>query len=267
MVKVGLVANSNPTGALKELEALLNNMGLDPQSAPFIDEWIDDHKKAKILNDMYEDQEIKMIFDVSGGDLANGIIDYLDYTIIKNNPKPFFGYSDLTCVINAIYTKTGNMSFLYQIRNIQDPKQHTDFKETILNHQDDLFTFNYHFIQGDHLEGIAIGGNIRCLLKLAGTSYFPDMKDKILFIESLGGESERIYSYLVQLRMLGVFDEIAGIILGTFTMMEKKNCQPDIEDLIKRMTDKPIVRTYEIGHGIHSKALIIGGYYCLGNKE
>lgn len=267
MVKVGLVANSNPTGALKNVEALLNNMGLDPQRAPFIDEWIDDHKKAKILNDMYEDQEIKMIFDVSGGDLANGIIDYLDYTIIKNNPKPFFGYSDLTCVINAIYTKTGNKSFLYQIRNIQDPKQYTDFKETILNHQDNLFAFNYHFIQGDHLEGIAIGGNIRCLLKLAGTSYFPDMKDKILFIESLGGESERIYSYLVQLRMLGVFDEIAGIILGTFTMMERKDSQPDIEDLIKRMTDKPIVRTYEIGHSVHSKALIIGGYYCLGNKE
>ena len=66
----------------------------------------------------YKDAEIKGIFDISGGDVANGILPYLDYDVIANSPKIFLGYSDLTTVLNAIYQKTGRASVLYQIRKL-----------------------------------------------------------------------------------------------------------------------------------------------------
>ena len=53
----------------------------------------------------YQDREIQMIFDISGGDIANEILPYLDFEVIAENPKPFWGYSDLTTIMNAIYAK------------------------------------------------------------------------------------------------------------------------------------------------------------------
>ena len=71
------------------------------------------------------------------------------------------------------------------------------------------------------MEGILLGGNLRCFLKLAGTPYFPDLDGKLLFLESLGGGPELIASLLAQLSQLGVFQKIAGLLLGTFTELSK----------------------------------------------
>lgn len=66
----------------------------------------------------YNDDEIAEIFDISGGDVANGILPYLDYEVIQKHSKRYWGYSDLTTIINAIYAKTGKASVLYQVRNL-----------------------------------------------------------------------------------------------------------------------------------------------------
>lgn len=75
-------------------------------------------ERANALLSFYSDKSIKAIFDISGGDIANELLDFLDYDLIKNNPKPFWGYSDLTTILNAIYRKTGVPSYLYQIKNL-----------------------------------------------------------------------------------------------------------------------------------------------------
>ena len=66
-----------------------------------------------------------------------------------------------------------------------------------------------------------MGGNIRCFLKLAGTPYMPDTRGKILFLESNGGDRHRTAAAFSQLRQMGVFDEIAGLLLGTFTALDR----------------------------------------------
>ena len=66
----------------------------------------------------YEDDSVTDIFDVSGGDMANEILSYLDFQTIAYEKKHFWGYSDLTTIINAIYARTGKSSVLYQIRNL-----------------------------------------------------------------------------------------------------------------------------------------------------
>lgn len=272
---VGIVVNSNGQSLSQEykiesLIKILEGYGLNIICSPYIyskDNVFSSNAKQKvdIMMKFYQNKDIKAIFDISGGDLANSIIDLLDYQTIKDNPKPFFGYSDLTCVINALYTSTKQINILYQVKNIIDnEKQQSDFYDSLFEDKTSLYDFQYRFIQGYEMAGIVVGGNIRCLLKLAGTKYFPDIKDKILFLESLGGESALMYSHLVHLKQLGVFDMINGIILGSFTVMEKNQCQPSIEELVKSVAyDIPIVKTEDIGHSKDSKALMIGRYLKL----
>lgn len=226
-------------------------------------------EKANALMELYTDNRIKAIFDISGGDMCNELLDKLDYNIIKESNKIFFGYSDLTAIINAIYTKTGNISYLYQIKNIASEysnEQQKRFIDTIMLGKNSLINFDYSFIRGESMSGIVVGGNIRCLLKLAGTEYMPDFSEKILFLESLGGGVERAVACLSQLRQLGVFNRIKGVILGQFTYMTENNCKPSIEEIILREIeneDIPIVRTQEIGHSKDSKAIKIGSFYKL----
>ncbi len=226
-------------------------------------------EKANALMEFYADKRIKAIFDISGGDMCNELLDYFDYDIIKQNDKPFFGYSDLTAVINAIYTKTEKISYLYQVRNLVSDcgtEQIGRFFDSVMSDKNTLFDFNYRFIRGKTMCGTVIGGNIRCLLKLAGTEYMPDFSDKILFLESLGGGVERASACMSQLRQMGVFSRVRGILLGQFTYMSENNCKPDIEEILLNEIGNnniPIARTLEIGHSKDSKALKIGEYYEL----
>ncbi len=143
--------------------------------------------------------------------------------------------------------------------------QISNFTSTIFNGTDDLFSFRYEFKQKEYMHGIVVGGNIRCLLKLAGTEYWPDMNQKILLLESLNGGVPQMVTYLNQLKQIGAFDKINGILLGTFTKMEELQSSPSIVDLVKQYagSDMPVAETKEIGHGISSKGIVIGEEICL----
>ena len=223
-------------------------------------------EKARALEKLFLDKDIKMIFDISGGDLANEVLDFLDFNLIKENPKPFFGYSDLTVLLNAIYSQCHITTYNYQLRNLIGKfkeEQMQNFKASFIEGKEDIFNLDYKWINGSHLEGIVVGGNIRCLLKLAGTKYMPDFKDKILFLESFSGNSAKMVTYITQYKNLGVFNEVKGIILGEFTEMERENLKPDIVEILKRVIGEiniPILKTRDLGHGAYAKCIPIGKY-------
>lgn len=75
-------------------------------------------ERARELMKVFCNKEIKGIFDISGGDSANQIIDFLDYEIIKNNSKPFFGISDLTVILNSLYSCSQIPTYHYSVRNL-----------------------------------------------------------------------------------------------------------------------------------------------------
>ncbi|NGT36083.1 LD-carboxypeptidase [Clostridium perfringens] len=223
-------------------------------------------EKARALEKLFLDKDIKMIFDISGGDLANEVLDFLDFNLIKENPKPFFGYSDLTVLLNAIYSQCDITTYNYQLRNLVGKfkeEQMQNFKASFIEGKEDIFNLDYKWINGSHLEGIVVGGNIRCLLKLAGTKYMPDFKDKILFLESFSGNSAKMVTYITQYKNLGVFNEVKGIILGEFTEMEREDLKPDIVEILKRVIGEiniPILKTSDLGHGADAKCIPIGKY-------
>ena len=276
--KIGIVCCSNGQKCIyaeriNSLESTLTGMGLEPVFSNYIYEKEDifcgtSMERADALMEFYKDDDIKAIFDISGGDVANGILPYLDYDIIANSSKMFWGYSDLTTIINAIYKKTAKASVLYQLKNLiydNKDKQTADFYNTMMKNKSDLFDIKYEFIQKSKMQGVLVGGNIRCFLKLAGTEYMPELDGKILLLESFGGTVAKIETYLCQLKQIGAFDKVAGIILGTFTEMENEGCIPTAQMLVKRIVGKniPIAITKDIGHGTDSKGIVIGNEICI----
>ena len=270
--KVALVVCSNGKARedkikLDKLEEILKSLGLVPVYSNYLykDKFgrsASAEIRSEELMNFFSDKSIKAIFDISGGDLSNEILDYLDYDIIKKNIKPFFGYSDLSVVLNAITVKTDEPTYLYQVLNIIGNENIRDsFKKTVMCNEPDLTNISWNFFQGEEISGIVAGGNIRCFLKLAGTQYFPDLENRILFLEGLGTTVELLITHLTQLKQLGVFDKISGLLLGTFTNIEKIYNKNDIYSIVKDFIDKdlPVAKTSEVGHDINSKMITIGG--------
>lgn len=271
--KIGIVSCSNAWS--KSNEEKINNLintikaiGLECEVSEYIYENEayfsgSGQQRADALNKMYRDDSIGAIFDISGGDVANEVLEYLDYELITSSDKRFYGYSDLSTVINSIYAKTGKISGLYQIRNLiyeDSVNQIENFKDTIIEGGNALKKINYYFIQEHYMEGVVVGGNIRCFLKLAGTEYMPDLTDKILLLEGLNTTSQQAATHLCQLKQMGAFKKIRGILLGTFTKLDAEIFVPSIEELVQRYAgkDMPIARTMDIGHGWESKCINIG---------
>ena len=222
-------------------------------------------ERAQALMDFYRDDSVKGIFDISGGDISNGILPYLDYGTIAACEKKFWGYSDLTAVINAIYTRSGKASMLYQICNLlygHGAVQQKNFKNLVFGEGDELLQFPCKFLQGEAMEGIVVGGNVRCFLKLAGTPYFPSLADKILLLESMSGTVPQMLTYFSQLQQLGAFEQVRGILLGAFTQMEREKCEPDVGTLLQRFAGPalPVAKTAFVGHGTDSRAALVGAY-------
>ena len=269
--KIALVVCSNgknieDKGRLEKLEDILVKMGLVPIFTKYIykDKFGRGAKaqvRAEELMSFYKNKEIKAIFDISGGDIANEVLDYLDYDVIKRNYKPFFGYSDLTTILNALGSQTNEVNYLYQILNIIESTVIRDsFENTFMKSEQTLLDVKWKFLQGSSIEGEIIGGNIRCFLKLAGTKYFPEVENKVLFIEGLGTSVEGLITHLSQLKQMNVFRNISGLLIGTFTKIEKEISVEELFELVQEYipSSLAVAKTQEVGHARNSKALKIG---------
>ena len=274
-MKVGLVACSNGQkpvhrDELGKLKTYLGLEGIQCAESRFL--FAEDgiaggtpKERAGELMMFYLDSSIDAIYDVSGGDIANEILDHLDYEVIAKSEKRFWGYSDLTTVINAIFAKTGKASVLWQVKNLvwkSAEEQRIRFHDSVLGKGKSLYDFQYRFLQGSEMAGVVVGGNIRCLLKLMGTTYWPGMGEKILLLESYGGEEGQLRTYFAQLSQMGVFKRISGLMLGTFTQYEKSSAKLSVYELLKGYLPArlPVAKTEDIGHGSDAHAIVIGEY-------
>lgn len=280
--QIGLVCCSNGLpasgrGRVGELKQVLENMGLSPVFSPFLFEGEGflsgtAKERANVLMEFYKNPEIRAVFDLSGGDAANEILDHLDYSVIDRCGKPFFGYSDLTVVLNGIFCMTGREGYLYQLFNLvygDWERQRKGFSKSLMGNGEDLFSISWEFIQGTSMSGTVVGGNARCFLKLAGTPYMPDMGGKLLFLEARGGNGAKLLTEICQMRQMGIFEKINGLLLGTFTEMEQAGDLDLVEKIVKMeiaAPGLPVAKTSQVGHGPDAKCLVIGKYMELSKK-
>ncbi len=237
MKTIGILGLSNPCSIERVQPTIdwLKECGHTVIESPLLYIESTGQERAAIFNSMMK-EDFDYIFDVSGGDLANECVTFLDLDVYKKSTTIFHGYSDLTCVLNVLAPIRSCV--LFQIcgnTNKRDIQNYLDGKEN------DLFVLS------------AMGGNIRCLLKLAGTSYFPDLNHQTLFLESRSGDAYRIRTFLTQLDMMGVFDQVKDVCIGQFTQLGDDTILKDFF----RNKSVQVTYQYPVGHSKDSKAIWI----------
>lgn len=191
-----------------------------------------DMARAKELNEFFTDKDIKGIFCMKGGWGCARILDKLDFNAILQNPKVIIGFSDITTLLNAIYARTGLITFHGPVGNSGWNDFTTNvFKSVIINAEQTVFPVGPDAedkiitLSKGTAAGNLVGGNLSVISSLIGSGYLPDWKEKILFLEETTEEPYRIDRMLTQLKLAGVFKQLSGIAIGKFVKCEAEEPQ------------------------------------------
>lgn len=224
-------------------------------------------EKVEDINEMFANKDVKAIICSQGGQNSNAILPYIDYEVIKNNPKIIMGISDSTAILNAIYSKTGLITYhqndvIWGLGREVSEKEVNDFKLRLIDGKNGKIE---HFTKWKCLKtGIAeetlIGGNLSTFVKLLNTEYCPDFNDKILFLEDYADESplDEIDSKINILKQHKVFEKIKGLWIGYY---EKDTETVKFEDvIINNLEDYefPILKCNDFGHNCENVVIPIG---------
>ncbi len=230
--------------------------------------------RAEDIHEAFCDPNVKMIITCLGGFNTNQLLRHLDYDLIAKNPKILCGYSDITALHNAIYAKTGLVTYHgphYSTFGFDREIQYTRqaFEDCVI--KDEPFTVvpsetavKYHTIQEGVCEGTIIGGNLCTLNLLQGTPYMPDIRDKVLFLEDDNIMGEYFcYEFdrnLESLLQVEGADTIKGILFGRFD----DSCGLTAETITDIVRDKvpshiPVVFGADFGHVFPMITFPIGG--------
>jgi len=221
-------------------------------------------ERADELNSMFKDNSVQAIWCAHGGDTVIELLEYIDFDNIKNNPKVFMGMSDIDVLHLAINKKVGLTTF-----NSCDPKigrgfdfdreySQKWFTERMINGSKQIESNSeWKTVREGVAEGKVLGCNLTSLVKIAGTEYFPDFADSILFLEGYSTDIKKAIYKLTQIKLLGVFDKIKGIVVGHVLGFEvnpqhdKDGNRVNFEDIVLDITkdyDFPILKINEFGH-------------------
>ena len=224
-----------------------------------------DESKLEALYEFFQDQEIKLILNARGGYGSIRLINKINYEIIKANPKPFCGYSDITALLLMFYKKCGLITY-------HGPMVCSDFavdniftKESFfkaINNKPLEFIGTKIYKQG-FAEGILWGGNLSTVVSLCGQDFIPD-EDFIFFAEDLNEPVYKIDKMFTQLFNIDKFRRYCkGIILGDFLNIDNKEW---LEKFFLSFTP-PTVGGFEITHAEKKITLPVGKKAILNNEK
>lgn len=218
-------------------------------------------EKAEALNKAMRSDTFDYIIDISGGNLANTVLGWIDYEAYARCKALFVGFSDLSCVLNALYCKTGKTSWLYPVYYQSDPLKLYAFLTGQDSPDTSLQIFSFRSVPANPF---FLGGNARCTLKLAGTSYMPDFHGTWIILEGMGTSQYELISMLAQYEQIGVLDACQGIMFGWFSsIFSNFASQKEIVDFLAQIVEMihPGLNwmfTPEIGHIQNCKPVRIG---------
>lgn len=220
-------------------------------------------EKAEDINAMFADKEVKMIWCAKGGNNSNSTFEYLDYELIKKNPKIICGYSDITSITNMITEKTGLVTFSgTNFKTIATDETDFSYKQALSRFVDGNLEFGpeneeYITIQKGKAEGELIGGNLSLTRGMVAGKYSLDFTDKILFLEELGFETdpEATSNNVYYMKQNGVFDKIKGLWIGNYEHESGIALKKIIMDVLDGEYKFPIIKSNNFGH-IERKTVI-----------
>lgn len=188
-----------------------------------------DEERAHELMEMFRDDEVKAVIALRGGAGSSRLLDKLDYEVIQENPKIFIGYSDITALHLAIYTKTGLVTYHGPVAvSSWNSFAYTHLKRLLFEKEALLYenpseigeelaqtTNRIRTITPGTAKGELLGGNLSVLTSLMGTDFFPEKwKNKVLYLEEVGEKIYAVDRMMSQLKLGGVLDQLSGFVFG-----------------------------------------------------
>ena len=219
------------------------------------------NRKVKQIHAAFLNRRVEIILAQRGGYSSMKLLPYLDFDLIKKNPKIFAGFSDLSTMLNAIYERTGLVTLHSpMVLNFSNPTRFTirsflnaihDFPEKNL-----LAGAPVKVYKPGTARGTLKGGNLITLTALIGTAWEIDTEGIILFFEDIDEKKHEVDRSLMQWILAGKLNQIKGLILGNFRGIPNKDIFKILREQLK-MTF-PVVYCPYIGHGKNKLTLPVG---------
>jgi len=245
--------------------------------------------RVEDLHEAFKDKNVKAILTVIGGFNSNQLLRYIDWEVIKSNPKILCGFSDITALNNAFFAKTGLVTYsgphyssfgqklyfdytLDYFKKCLFSEEPFDIKpsdswsdDTWYKNQDDrklIPNSGWLVLNEGKTEGIILGANLCTFNLLQGTEYFPDLTGSILFLEDDEESAPHDFDRNLQsLIHLPGFSKVKGLVIGRFQnaseMTNEKLTQ--IIKTKKELDNLPVVAGVDFGHTDPKITFPVGG--------
>ena len=238
-----------------------------------------DEERAAELNAMIRDPKVRAIFPCRGGYGLTRILDRIDYAALRKNPKIITGFSDLTALHLAVARKARVITFhspmpmsnLWQGDREKFLFAAKSFKRAVFADEYKKGENGYLIavpedakpvkVIGGTARGRLLGGNLSLICSTLGTPYAIEPKGAILFIEDVHEAPYRVDRMLSQLRLAGVLDAVAGVVVGNFSGKDPNDAQ-EIDRVLREYFGAlkvPVVMNFPVGHIPQNATMPHGG--------
>ena len=237
-----------------------------------------DEERASDFQKALDNPNIKAIWAARGGYGSVRILDRLNFTKFKENPKWVIGYSDITALHSHIHTF--KIETIHGMMGASLGDELEDIEETVITFKNALFgkrlTYKVEsnpFNRIGEAKGELIGGNLSILMSVLGSNSQMNTSGKIVFIEEIGEYKYSIDRMLQSLKRAGFFNNCKGLVIGDLSNIKKNTTKwgKPIEQLILDVVaeyDFPVLFNFPAGHEKDNRALILGRKVELkANKE
>jgi muramoyltetrapeptide carboxypeptidase len=227
-----------------------------------------DAERLSDLQAAFADPQVNGILCARGGYGCTRLLPQLDFALIQQNPKVLIGFSDITALLLPIYQQTGLMGFYGPMLTSNlihnEPCSQNQLLQMIQGQNEAPYSIPnqnpYQCFQPGIAQGRLIGGNLSLLTALCGTPFQPRTEGHILFIEDWHEKYYTLDRQFQQLRMAGLLDGIAGLLLADFSEIETEPEQT-LPEFLKELTaflKVPVGFGFSVGHGEQTATLPIG---------
>ncbi len=230
-------------------------------------------EKIEDIHTSFEEKQVNGIFCAKGGKFCKNLIDKIDYNMISKNPKVLGGISDATFLLNAIYAKTGLITFHMSDfkRFVKESKYNEQaFKNVFLENNIGALPQRESWItlKAGIGTGTLVGGNLTCLTMLSNTNYFPKDDNLILFLEDVEGATtpEQIKANVKALKSNGIFDKTNGLLIADYINSNNLKFEDILLPELKNY-DFPIIKCHDFGHGGINCVLPVGCQVSIFNSQ
>lgn len=263
----------NRTGEVNKAIAILKSWGLHAVVGKHVYSKANhfagtDEERCEDFQKALDDPKISAIWCARGGYGTVRILDKLDYTKFKQNPKWLIGYSDITALHNQFHNQ--GFQSIHALMCVSLTKDLDDIKESLSSFKDAIFgnPRNYNLTSSSYnrvgeASGQLVGGNLTMLHTMLGSKTSIDTSGKILFIEEIGEYKYHIDRMLQSMKRAGYFDNLKGLIVGDMSRMRKNTTLwgSSVEQLILDALsdyDFPIAFNMPAGHEKDNRSMIFG---------